>query len=173
MHIIESRGRVRAGLHGGLVRLARLLVPGMALVCAAASPAAATGSFGCSADDKAVAFEAEAVFSYGLGEPFSNFRSRLSVKGKGAPAGLADLELDGQSLVHHWLHGTELKLRLYHERAEAPHGSVELVIETRRRPDDETDYAGRYVLRVFEVGGTAGAEGKELIYKGKVTCSVG
>lgn len=157
---------------GGVRRSMRLWMLAAVLASLAASPAAATGSFSCSADDKNVSFEADAAFSYGLGQPFNNFRSALEVKTPGAAPDLARMELDGLALTHHWLYGKELKLRLYREREGDVHGSVELILEARQSAAEETVYSGRYQLIVFEAG-AGGGKGREHAYKGKVACSVG
>lgn len=156
----------------GVRRFMRLWMPSAVLACLVASPAAATGSFSCSADDKNVSLEADAAFSYGLGRPFNNFRSALEVKTPGTAPDLARIELDGLALTHHWLHGKELKLHLYREREGDVHGSVELIVEARQSAAEETVYSGRYRLIVFE-GGAGGGKGREHTYKGKVACSVG
>lgn len=147
-------------------------VPGravLALACMLATPAAASGSFECNAEDKAVSVTAAAAFSHGFGAAFNNFRASIELK---ASPTAAPLELDAQALAHHWLHGRELKLRLYHERPDTPGAALELVIETRRQAGDETAYAGRYHLTVTEPG-KDGAPARERSYKGRVSCSVG
>ncbi|MFS8035638.1 hypothetical protein ACI7BZ_01520 [Xanthobacter sp. AM11] len=152
-------------------------VPGravLALACTLATPAAASGSFECNVEDKAVSVTAAAAFSHGFGEALNNFRASVELKARppGATTPAAPLELDAQALVHHWLHGRELKLRLYHEGPETPGAALELVIETRRQAGDETAYAGRYHLTITEPG-KDGAPARERSYKGRASCSVG
>lgn len=142
------------------------------LVLGAVAPAWATGSFACAIKDKKVTFEADAVFSHGLGGAFSNFNAQLALNGAAVPENLAKLDLDREALVHHWLHDGELRLHLYRERADGPHGEVELVLMTRESPKDETVYEGRYVLRVSEVREGA-SEPVAQVFKGRVRCSVG
>lgn len=141
-----------------------------ALLAAGAAPASASGSFGCTVDDAAVAFTAEGVFSHGMGEVFSNFRAELTLKPKGQAKAVGPLALDGEALAHHWMSGGELKLRLYHEAAGESQASIDLVVETRRRPSDETTFTGRYRLTL---SGAGAADGKERVLKGRITCSVG
>lgn len=131
----------------------------------------ATATLDCAADDKSVSFEAHSVVSHGLAEGFGNFSAVLSVKATGVPPDLAKLELDSAALAHHWLYRKELKLRLYHERAEGDHASVDMVIETRGKGEDG-DFAGRYLLTIFQAG-KDGASDKPLTFRGRVTCSVG
>lgn len=146
----------------------------LALVPVSAAPAGATGSLDCAIDDKAVTFDAQIVFSHGLPSGFTNERFELKLKGKGVPDDLRDLKLDAAALVHHWFRGRELKLHLYHERAEGRHGTVELVIETRTGPKDEDEgaFSGRYWLEVTDLPDGA-SEARTWSFKGKATCSAG
>lgn len=139
-----------------------------------AAPAGATGSLDCAIDDKAVEFNAHIVFSHGLAAAFTNQQFELKLKAKGAPEDFKDLALDAAALTHHWFHGKELKLHLYHERTQGRHGSVELVIETReaRKPEDEGSFAGTYRLEVSDLP-EGQSEAKTWVYKGKAACSAG
>lgn len=138
------------------------------------SNAHASGSFNCEADDKSLKFSAEAMFSHGLGEQFSNFKGTLGALMKDAPKDFANLKLDGAHLAHHWFYGNALKLHIYRERTgEGLHGYVELVVETKQNPKDETDFAGTYELTVYHLTSESDSEGKTLKAKGKVACSVG
>lgn len=131
----------------------------------------ATGTLNCSIDDGRVAFEAQTAFSHGLGASFNNFQAVLELKGKDVPPGLARIELDKDGLPHHWFRGRDLKLLVYYEPAEAPHRSVELVIEARGSGEDNEAFAGRYVLVVTSVGSDGEARTRTL--KGRATCSAG
>ncbi|MFG1348268.1 hypothetical protein [Xanthobacter autotrophicus] len=159
---------LRARMRRGVLRLSLPL----AFSLASLSPAGATGSLNCSIDDKAIAFEAQAVFSHGLAASFSNFRAELNATAKDAPPAFAKVEMDGSALAHHWFHGNELRLHLYQERTQAPFASLELVLRTRSRDADETAFAGRYELRLF-VAGVDGGKDFERTYRGRATCSAG
>lgn len=153
---------------------AAVFVPAALGLALAAAPAAASGTISCEIDDKAVAFDAQIVFSHGLAGAFTNQRFELTLKAKGAPDDLRALELDAEALAHHWFHGRELKLHIYHERAAGRHGAVELVIETKQaaKADEEGAYAGRYRLEVSDLPDGA-SEAKSWTFKGKVACSAG
>ena len=58
------------------------------------------------------------------------------------------LPLALERLAQRWLHGREVKIRLFREREGEGQGSVELVVETRRAANDETEFSGSYVLTV-------------------------
>lgn len=132
----------------------------------------ATGSFDCTIDDARVRFDAQAAFSHGMGAAFNNFRATLELKAKDAPPEFRTVEMDGAALVHHWLKGRDLRLHLYHERAEPPFASLELVLETRGPGGDDTGFTGRYRLTVF-VAGQNGARDIERTYAGRAACSAG
>lgn len=148
-----------------------LCVAGVSLPLVSAGPALATGTLNCSIDDKRVSFEAQTAFSHGLGASFNNFQALLEIKGKDVPPGLAKLELNSDALPHHWFHGRDVKLFVYYEPAEAPHRSVELVIEARSSGDEESGYAGRYVLLVTSV--SEDGKSRTLTLKGRAACSAG
>jgi hypothetical protein len=155
----------------GSLRLLGVMVAGL---LAGLAPAHATGNFLCEADDASLKFTAESTFSHGLGEVFMGFKAALSVRVKDTPKDFADLELDAAQLAHHWFAGRALNLHLYREReASAPHGYVELIVETQQSEDDETAFAGDYKLVVFDVGAPSDSEGKTWRAEGKVSCSVG
>jgi hypothetical protein len=138
------------------------------------SNAAASGSFNCEVEDKSLKFSAESMFSHGLGEQFLGFKGTLGALMKDAPKDFASIELDGTHLVHHWFHEKALKLHVYRERpGEGLHGYVELILETKQNPKDETDFAGTYELTVFDMPSEGSAEGRTLRAKGKISCSVG
>jgi hypothetical protein len=155
----------------GFVRVASLVLAGL---LSGVAPAYATGNFLCEADDASLRFSAESTFSHGLGEVFMGFKAEGSVRVAGAPKDLADLKFDAAQLAHHWFAGRALNLHLYREReGEAPHGYVEIIVETRQSEDDETAFAGNYGLVVYEVGTSTEGEGKTWRAEGKVSCSVG
>ena len=148
----------------------------LVLVLVLGAPAHATGTLDCSIDDAAVSFDAQTAFSHGMGGSFNNFRAVLEVKpdGKGAAKGASPfgkVELDGEALVHHWFHGSEVRLHLYHELPDPKAGSAELVIETKGKGKEAESFAGRYVLTLIALD----ADGKEKTrtLKGRATCSAG
>lgn len=141
---------------------------------ATATSAHASGSFSCEADDKSLKFSAEAMFSHGLGEQFTNFKGTMSVLMKEARLDPATVELGSDNLPHHWFRDDILKLRIYREQEGAgKEGYVELIVETRQNPDDETDFSGTYELIVFRFQSEQGPDGQTLKANGKVSCSVG
>ena len=143
-----------------------------AALLASTHVAFASGGFSCSIDDKAVNFEAGAVVSRGLGEQITNFKAEIDVRAPGTPDDLRKLDLS-EHLTQKWLHGRELKLRMYREReGDKPHGYVELVIQAQRKKNtDDTDYLGHYILTVYDLGTAGNSEGKTITRRGRVTCS--
>ena len=148
----------------------------LTLVCAAVglNSAHASGSFLCEAADKSLKFSAEAGFSHGLGEQFTSFKGTLGTLMPEGPADLANVELDSTHLAHHWFHGKSLKLHIYREQEGAgKEGYVELIVDTKQNPDDETDFSGTYELIVYYMLTANASEGKTFKAKGTVSCSVG
>jgi hypothetical protein len=148
----------------------------LAVACATtgAGAARATGNFICEVDDKSLKLSAEATFSHGMGEQFTNFKGTMSVLMKDAPPDLAEFELGSDNLPHHWFRDDILKLHIYRERdGTGKEGNAELFIETRRVSKGDTDFSGTYELIVFRFLGEHDPEGKTIKAKGKVSCSVG
>lgn len=145
-----------------------------ACVISIVTNAHASGSFSCEVEDKSLKFSSEAMFSHGLGEQFTSFKGTLGALLKDAPKDFAESELTDEHLVHHWFYGKALKLHIYRERpGEGHHGYVELIVETKQSPKDETDYSGSYELIVYYLAPGTEADWKTLKAKGKVSCSVG
>jgi hypothetical protein len=138
-----------------------------------ATPAYATASLSCSVDDRSLRFSAEAIVSHGVGEGVAQFTGELEVRLKDAPPGLRTLPLGLEHLTQRWLHGREVKLRLFREHEGDGRGSVELVVETRRLGKDETAFSGSYVLTVSSEDAAPGAPKRTLKARGRASCSFG
>jgi len=138
-----------------------------------ATPAYATASLSCSADDRSLRFSAEGIVSHGVGETVAQFAGELEVRLKDAPPGLRKLPLALEHLTQRWLHGREVKLRLFREREGEGQGSVELVVETRRAANDETAFSGSYALLVSGEDTAPGAPARTLKARGRASCSLG
>ena len=138
-----------------------------------AGEARATGGFWCTVEDANLKFSAESAFSHGLGARFLNFKAEAEVKVPGTPEALRKLSLD-DALIHSWFHGPQLKLLLYREtEGDVAHGYVEIIIETNSPSNDDSDYSGTYKLIVYTLEDKAVPEGKDMIFEGEATCSVG
>lgn len=148
----------------------------VAALVAGATPAAATATLDCSLDDRRIAFAVRASVAHGFGEAISGFEGTVTFRGAGLPAGLGAIALDGESLVHHWLNGPDLRLHVYRPGAEAePFGEVEIVIETRAAGgrDDATTYRGRFRATLVAPAASDGAEPKRTTVSGRITCGLG
>ena len=137
-----------------------------------ARPAMATGTVDCSIADANVALQASATVRDGPGGHFSRLEGKLDIKAKGdIPKDLRKLDLKLDDLTQRWLHGNDLKLRLYRDRGgPGPSAELDLVIEARRAGKDQTELVGGYTLTVAHA-----AEGEERIVavRGRARCTVG
>lgn len=141
-----------------------------------ATPAAATATLDCRLDDRRIAFEARASVAHGFGEAISGFEGTVTFRGAGLPAGPGAIALDGESLVHHWLNGPELRLHIYRPGAETePFAEVEIVIETRAAGGraDATAYRGRFRATLVAPPAADGAAPKRTTVAGRITCGLG
>lgn len=144
----------------------------LAALIAGAAPAAATATLSCEVDDKSVKLDVQASVAHGMGEALTGFRGEIGVRLKRAPVDLGTLSLDPEHLTHSWIHGREVRLRLFRERGGGAQGSVELVLETRSRGGDDSSFVGRYSLAVDVLRPGAG-EVTTLKAQGRATCSLG
>lgn len=154
--------------------LTRVVVTASVCLLMPLGAAHATGAFLCGINDGSLKLSAESTFSHGLGERFMGFAASGNVLMKDTPKDLAELKFDSDALVHHWLAGGDLKLHLYRERAaDAPHGYVELILETKQSPDDETVFEGTYRLVIYDMTDAKDGEGRMHEAQGTAACSVG
>ena len=154
------------------MRIATGLAAALAATLAGAGPAAATATLSCEVDDKALALDVQASVAHGMGEALTGFRGEIRVRLKGAPADFGTLVLEPEHLTQSWIHGRDVRLRIYRERSEGAHGAVELVLETRSRGGD-TSFVGRYALTVDLLRQPGDGAVTTLKAQGRATCSLG
>lgn len=143
-------------------------------VLAGVTPAGATASLSCSAQDRAVSFAVEAVVSHGVGEVVTGFRGEAILRLKGIPDGFRPQVFESGNLTQAWIRGRDVKIRIYRDGPESgPRASVELVIETRGAGGDATDFRGTYELSVEHLAASSGAEARTAKARGKAACSLG
>ncbi len=135
-------------------------------------PALATATLSCDASDRSLKLSVQAVVGHGAGESLSGFQGELQVLLKGAPDDIRKLALGPEHLTQHWVHGREVKLRIYRERPDGLTGDVELVVETRASAPDEPEHRGTYALTGHVPGPSPGAGLKTLKAHGRATCSL-
>ncbi len=141
----------------------------------ALSPVAAfaSGGVNCSADADGVTFEAGGGVSRGMGGALFSFQGMLEIGGKDIAADLGKTEFAREHVAQYWLDGEDLRLLLYREReGDKPHGYVELTIQAKARPGDDSEgmYDGRYAVTVFDMTDENGGEGVAARREGAVTC---
>jgi hypothetical protein len=147
----------------------RPFLPALAATLAAATPALATGGFGCSAEDDSVSFHADAEMSRGMGGVIINFSASLAISLDGVPEDMRRLSLD-QAMTHSWIDGDELKLQFYTERQAEPFASVDFTVETKMI--EEGEYRGTYALAVFAEPPESDPDHDMWLAEGDVTCFV-
>lgn len=144
----------------------------LAALIAGAAPAAATATLSCAVDDRALTLDVQASVAHGMGEALSGFRGEIRVRLKGAPRDFGTLLLEPEHLTQSWIHGRDVRLRLYRDRGEGAHGSVELVLETRSTGGDSS-FVGRYALTVDHQRQPGDGAVATLKARGRATCSLG
>ena len=133
--------------------------------------AAATGGLSCEAKDEAVSLSLEGGLTRGMGSALFSFSGTLELRSDEVREDLRLTTFGREHVAQYWLDGEVLKLRLYREReSDAPHGYVEVIVETTRG-DDDTD-RGDYIVAVYDMADAAADEVEPVQFSGAVTCSI-
>lgn len=144
---------------------------GLLVVLGTTTMAAASGGLSCEATDEAVSLSLEGGVTRGMGSALFSFSARLELRSDEVRQDLRLTEFAREHVAQYWLDGEMLKLRLYRERTgDAPHGYVEVIVETVRG-DDDTD-RGDYIVAVYDMAEAAADEVEPVQFTGAVTCAV-
>ena len=117
-----------------------------------AAPALASGGFLCQIVDDGVDIAIHGGTSRSIpGMPFS-FSAAAVFDLPGTPDDFRAIDLS-TALAQYWSLGSDLKLRLYHEREADPFGWIDIVIETAQTDDEDEPWMfyGTYTLEIGEV----------------------
>jgi len=143
-----------------------LLAFALALI---ASPAHATASVACSAEDATLALSLGAAFGRALGAGIANFGATLTIHVPHVAPDLRALKLDRSDLSQSWWHEETLNFALHRDQLNS---SLDLIIETRQHPSEENRYDGRYRLIIAPAPpGSASTIGAAAEWRGAVSCS--
>ncbi len=141
-----------------------------ALLCGVA-PAIASGGLSCEGEDKQGTVLVETGMARSIPGSFLDFRGRIEFSDTSIAADLRMMDVKREDLAENWLDDKTLKLHIYRERTgEAPHGYVDLVINTWAK--EEGTYDGSFVLTAFDMTDDTTGEGKTARVQGKVSCFV-
>lgn len=146
-----------------MIKMAGLAATMLALLFAI-SPAAATATLSCDADDTSLSLHVQATI--GHAGSFNAAKAEAIIKSQGP--GAKPLELGDEHLVQRWATGRDVRLRFFRDE---PAYSVDLIIETRGKKDDEKERPGTYWLEF-----TDSAEGKRpttITRIGRASCTLG
>lgn len=146
-----------------------------ALLALGTVPAAASGNLLCSVEDETFTINLEGIFSHGLGEALTEAKGEIDIKADVGPLakGLAGKAIALGDVKQFWMHGQELKVRLYRDAEGETKGSLEIVIETAREGDDETAFSGTYTASVRRVDPKTSVEEESVSARGPIACSAG
>lgn len=128
------------------------------------SPAAATATLTCVADDPSVSLDVQAIV--GHAGSFNTVEAKAVIKSQGP--GAKAVELADEHLVQRWTTGVDIRLRFF--RAE-PAYMIDLTIETRGRRDDEKERPGTYRLTFTDI--PPGREPATVNRNGRASCTLG
>lgn len=130
----------------------------------------ASGGASCNNDGGAATIEINVGITRGMGGPIFSLAGAVD-----ATADVADdlrkISFERGNAAQYWLDGEEFRLLLYRERgADKEHGYTQLEIRAKAVPDDESTYAGTYILSFWDTAG--GGDAKEAELEGVITCFV-
>lgn len=144
---------------------------GLFLFFGTTTMAAATGGVSCEASGEVVSLSLEGGVARGMGSALFSLAGRLELRSDEVREDLRVTEFGREHVPQYWLDGDTLRLRLYREReGAAPHGYVEVIVETTRG-DDDTD-RGDYLVAVYDMTDAEGGEVEPVQFTGAITCSV-
>lgn len=133
--------------------------------------AAATGGLSCEASDEAVSLSLEGGVTRGMGSALFSFSGTLELRSDEVREDLRLTAFAREHVAQYWLDGEVLKLRLYREReSDAPHGYVEVIVETTR-DDDDRDRSD-YIVAVYDMADADQGEVEPVQFMGEVACVV-
>lgn len=137
-----------------------------------AVPALASGGFDCEILDGGVDITIAGGTSRSIpGMPFT-FAANAEIGLPGTPEDFRAMDLS-EALAQFWSLGSDLKLRLYHEREADPFGWIDIVVETVQTDDKDEPWMffGTYTLEIGEVP-PDGGDTTIVEASGAVACSV-
>jgi hypothetical protein len=138
------------------------------------TPAFATASVHCEADDGSVNFSFGMAYGRSTGSPPNNFNGEIEIKLKGLPEHARKIALEHSHLTMNWYHDRDLKLAVQWTReGNEPSAEVLLAVEARRGKSEDSAHKGRYVLTVTVPSTIAGGDGKPKTASGRATCTAG
>ncbi|WP_421926881.1 hypothetical protein [Neoaquamicrobium sediminum] len=145
------------------------IVAALAMLAVSAGSATASGGLSCDADGDST-MSLEGGVSRGMGGALFNFAGKLEIKSPGVGEDLRVTEFSREDVAQYWLDGEALKLRLYREREDGPHGYVEVVVETAL--GDEGSGEGEYLVTVYDMTNAVNSETEPARFTGPISCSV-
>lgn len=140
----------------------------VALALCLASPAHATGGFGCEVDDANAKIDVYAMTTRGMGFPVQRIDGTVDLRGAALGDDLRVTRLDAWSLPQYWAEDDELRFFAYLERTGEPHGYVKLIVRTRF--DEADDLVGRYEIEALDMRSPSSAEDGTIRIEGDITC---
>jgi hypothetical protein len=128
------------------------------------TPAAATATLTCDADDSSLSFHVQAAI--GHAGTFNAIRAEAGIKVQGP--GAKPVELAVEHLVQRWATGRDVRLRFFRDE---PAYTIDLTIETRGRKDDERERPGTYRLEFID--SAPGKQPTTVNRNGRASCTLG
>lgn len=128
------------------------------------SPAAATATLTCDADDPSVSLRVQATI--GHAGSVNTIHAEAVIKSRGPRA--KPVELAAEHLVQHWATGRDVRLGFFRDE---PAYAIELAIETRGKKDDERERPGTYRLDFTDAA--PGKKPTTVNRTGRASCTLG
>jgi len=136
------------------------------------APARATTGFACNAADRSIKAEISGAYGTSLGSGLANFGANIDILLANLPAPLRKFTLDSSHVRQHWFVGRTLNMMTVWSTEDSA-SEVTLMIETRRGPNEEDAYVGRYTLSIETAPIAPATEASRRETTGKITCGIG
>lgn len=146
------------------------IVAAFAMLAVSAGSAMASGGLSCTVESNQLAISLDGGVSRGMGGALFSFSSTLEMNSAGIAEDLRVTEFSREHVAQYWLDGEALKLRLYREREDGPHGYVEVLVETAL--GDEGSGEGEYLVTVYDMTNAVASEAEPARFTGPIGCSV-
>lgn len=146
------------------------IVAAFAMLAASAGSATASGGLSCTGESNELITSLDGGISRGMGSALFSFSGKLEISSPGIGEDLRVTEFSREHVAQYWLDGEALKLRLYREREDGPHGYVEVLVETAL--GDKRSGEGEYLVTVYDMTKAVNSGAEPARFTGPIACSV-
>ena len=147
------------------------LMAAAAMLALSAGGASASGGLSCEGKHDVAALSFDGGVTRGMGGALFSFDGGVEVSDETIAQDLRNTVFEREQVAQYWLDGEILRLVLYKEREDGPHGYVEATILTDA-VEPHAEYAGTYSIEFYDMTDAGDGEARTATFEGSITCSV-